>query len=390
MNKTIKILHVTSHNEICGIAKYQEQFVDGMKLAKDISHKFFKASPYQTRFMNSKQYSKVLEDFNKEIIDVDIIHIQHELAFYKHSELKKMIKISRKSNKKVIVTIHTAFDVAYNKASLNIFNPRKFIDYLKTLRNQKKFEKIHIKPLKKANLLIVHNKSTKQSLLNIGFKSSNIKIIRMPVPTVNFKLKTNIVKDNLNFMKGDVIFCMVGFISPNKGLDQAIKALMYLPSNFKLAIIGGLHPMGRDEAYLDELTDFIAFHNLKSRVYISGYIEDDDNMNAMIRECNICIYPYKSNYYSYVSSAAVGNALANHMPIIAYPTSTFLDLNDEKKIIIFCDSSNYYELARNLKTVNIEKQSELSKNYATNYSYDKEAIRFADIYRNLIKNKSHN
>ena len=84
MSKRINVLHVTSHNEVCGIANYQQQFVDGMKHAQDINNIFFGFSPYQTRFMNKKQYQNVLNEFAKDIKNVDIIHIQHELSFYKH------------------------------------------------------------------------------------------------------------------------------------------------------------------------------------------------------------------------------------------------------------------------------------------------------------------
>ena len=247
MTRSIKVLHLTTHNEECGIARYQEQFVEGMLSQKDIKNIFFDVSPNVTRFMTTEEYQPVLDKFSKELDKFDILHIQHELSFYKHKELKSIINLAHNKGKKVIVTIHTALDVEYKKAHINrsiINNPKQ---YLRDLKSQKKFESIHLNPLKKADLVLVHNKNTKQSLINHGFKESRVVQILHPVPKISFKKKTNSIKKALNYKTGDVIFCNVGFISKTKGTDQSIQALSLLPDNYKLAIIGGLHPKGTDD-----------------------------------------------------------------------------------------------------------------------------------------------
>lgn len=387
MNNKIRVLQVTTHDEICGIAKYQEQFIDGMKQEKDIENTIFDLSPNQTRFMTKQQYEPVVKQFESVLKKADILHIQHELAFYKHRELSTMIGLANSLNKPVIVTIHTALDVEYKKAKLPGYLPKYAITYLRQLKHQKNFEEVHLNPLKKADLVIVHNKITKDSLLAHGFNPEKVQVINIPIPKVDFSQKSKIIREVMSIKEKDVLICTVGFVSKTKGIDQAIKALRLLPKNYKLAIIGGTHPDSRDNAFLDEVTDYIIDNDLVDRVHITGYIKDDNELNAMIRECDICVYPYDANYYSYVSSAALNNALANHKAVIAYPTPTFYEINNEKEVIKICKTPNYYELAKEIKNLDINKYSLLSKEYANKYTYDKEAIKFANLYREVLKRK---
>lgn len=384
MQNKIRVLHLTTHDEICGIAKYQEQFIEGMIHEDDIENIVFDLSPNQTRFMTKKQYKPVVKHFEEMLGKADILHIQHELAFYKHRELRTVIGLAHALKKPVIVTIHTALDVEYTKAQLQGYLPKYFINYLRQLKMQKKFESVHLNPLKEADLVIVHNKTTKDSLIVHGFNAEKVQIITMPIPKIEFGQKSQKIKQEMSIKDNDVLVCTVGFISKTKGIDQAVKALRVLPKNFKLAIIGGTHPDSRDGAFFDSITDYIIDNELLDRVYITGYIEDDNELNAMIRECDICVYPYDAGYYSYVSSAALSNALANRKAVIAYPTPTFYEINNNEEVIRFCKTPNYYELAREIKQLNIKKYSELASNYANKYTYDKEAVKFADIYRNFV------
>ena len=172
-----------------------------------------------------------------------------------------------------------------------------------------------------------------------------------------------------------------------KGIDHAVKALLYLPDNYKLAIIGGNHPDTEHGEYYDEICDLINELNLKNRVYITGYVKEDSRLNALIRECDVCVYPFDTKYYSYVSSASLNNAFANHKAVIAYPTKTFLELNEDMQVISFCRSGNYYELARELKAIDVDKAANQSKNYAEQYSYDKEAKNFLKVYVDLLEDR---
>jgi glycosyltransferase involved in cell wall biosynthesis len=379
----IRVLQFSTHNEECGIAKYQEQFIDGMSGTHNFYTEFFPYSPNKTKHMSKGDLQEVLGALKKKMADFDILHIQHELSFFKHYELNKIINTAKRTNKKVMVTVHTAPAAQYEAPRLGGLGPRSWAFFLRKTISSHRFLKRYVEPLKRADLIIVHNDATRQNLISHGVSGEMIRIIKIPVPQISLNNNTTEIRDNLKRKEGDVIFCSVGFMSRMKGVSHAIRALLYLPENYKLAIIGGVHPDGGDESLYDELTDLINNLKLKDRVHITGYIKEDDLLNSLIRECDVCVYPYDKKYYSFVSSAAINNAIANHKAVVAYQTKTFVEINNEMPIVTFTRSANYYELARELKKIDIRKAEELSKKYAERYGYDKEAKEFLNIYQSL-------
>lgn len=384
MPETVRILHLTTHDEECGIAKYQEQYLRGMRDVKDIENVIFEYSPNQTKIMTSEEFAPVLKQFSKQLKAFDILHVQHEFSFYKHDELDKFVSEAAKQGKKIIMTVHTSPDAGLPKLGPGGFGPRSILHGLRAKRLERRFNMTHLRPMRKADLLIVHNGVTLKGLVKRGINRDKIIKITMPIPKVSFDLRTTEISDHLDKKDGDVIYCTVGFLSENKGMKHAVQALAFLPDNYKLAIIGGGHPSGENDKFYDKLCDTIRDLNLKSRAYITGYVKDDERLNALIRECDICVYPYNKEYYNGVTSAALNNSIANYKPAIAYPTDSIIEMNEEQDVVKLCDSFNYYELAREILGVDIKKQQELSKKYAEAFGYGKEAAKFSDIYRQLM------
>jgi len=385
MNK-IRVLHYGTHNEDCGIGKYQEQFIDAMDHTspKDVYNEFFTYSPNITKIMTHDEFSVVLDGLRRKLKDFDILHVQHELSFYKHDELGRIVDAGHDLGKKVIFTVHTAPDAQYKTPKRLGYGPKSVVGYLREIKAAKEFVGIHISPIQRADLVLVHNTAIRDNLVEHGVSRSIIQIITLPVPNVSFRETTDEIKKALKYKKGDVIVASVGFISKTKGAREAVRALSYLPENYKLALIGGMHPSGGGEEYLDEVCDLIIKLGLRDRTYITGYIEDDNQLNALIRECDVCVYPYDQKYYKYVSSAALNNSIANYKPTIAYPTGPFIEMNQNGTIAI-CKSANYYELARYVVDADFIKLAVASKEYAETYSYLNEAVKLVDCYKSINK-----
>jgi len=189
----------------------------------------------------------------------------------------------------------------------------------------------------------------------------------------------------LNAKKADTILCTIGFISENKGVDHAVKALSLLPENYKLAIIGGINPdSGRPEVY-DAVSDLIIELNLQDRVHITGYIEDDDELSYAIRGCDIALYPYNPDYYKLASSDSINRAIMNNVPVIAYPTESFKEINaNTDKAIVLTESPNYYELAREATRLDIEAQIKHGKAFAKKNTFTAGAQQIIDFYKSLL------
>jgi glycosyltransferase involved in cell wall biosynthesis len=378
----MRVLQFSTHNEDCGIAKYQQQFIQGMEAVEGLYTEYFEYSPNQTKKMSAADFDGILSLLESKLRDFDVLHIQHELSFFKNYELRQIIDKADSLNKKIIVTVHTAPDAQLVQPTLGGFGPRSLLHYTRQIVSKKRFLNRYVNPLLKADVVVVHNESTKQNLIKYGLSSQHVRTIRMPVPVAADIKQSTQIKKSLNYKKGDIIYATVGFLSAAKGIFQAVKALNYLPDNYKLAIIGGLHP-DAEPTILDELADLITQLHLQERVYITGFVDDDDELNALVGESDICVYPFNKKYYSFVSSASLNIAIASHKPVVAYHTASLDETNDEIDVVSFCRTANYYELARTLTQIDLGLQAEKAKQYANLYSWDKEAIKFVEIYRSV-------
>ncbi|MBE0547626.1 MAG: glycosyltransferase [Rubrivivax sp.] len=380
----VKVLHYSTHNEADGIAKYQEQFVEAM--ANDanakVTNEFFRYSPNVVKRMSLEQKETAFMELAATLKNFDILHIQHELSYFEKDDFNRIVDVAHRLGKKAIVTVHTAPDAQYKTPQCNGYGPSSIVAYMREIVEAKGFINRHIVPMRKADLVLVHNRNTKDNLVMRGVQTDKIHLITLPVPDVKYVPESKEIGAALQKKTGDIIIGMVGFISRTKGVHAAVKALSYLPDHYKLALAGGVHPNG-DPRYLDEICDLVLTLGLKERVYITGYIDDDNRLNALVKECDVWVYPYDNAYYQHVSSAALNNSLANHKPTIVYPTKPFMEINQTETVMI-CKSPNYYELARCIATADYASLAKNARRYAEEHSYIRESKNLVDIYEALV------
>lgn len=376
----LRVLHYSTHNEDCGIGKYQEMFINAMEETDNLKNSFYPVSPNKSKLMTKSQLNDMLSDLSNVVQDYDILHIQHEFSFYRDNEMGLIIDAAAKQGKKTIVTVHTSPNIIDTNLVLKGLGPRSWVALLKKYSRKRWLLRSMINPLKKADIVIVHNEVTKKALTKFGIEEARIRKMIIPVPKVSQALKSKTIKEALKAEKGDIILSTVGFLHRYKGLKEAIKSLSYLPPKYKLAIIGGLHPHTDDIKIYDQLTDQVRDLGLIDRVYITGYIKDDDEMNALIRETDVCLYPYDKDYYSNVSSAALNNSFANHVPAVVYPTKSFVEIDNEYDSLNVVDTYSYYEMARVVTRLDLVKAQEVARNFADTCSYPNVSKKLIAIY----------
>ena len=381
-NKPLRVLNFSTHNEDCGIGKYQEGFLYTLQSSHEVKSVFFPTSPNILRVMKQEEKQGVFAELREALVQYDILHIQHEFSFLHSPDFVTLARIAKEMNKKLVITVHTSPTLAYEKPHLNGFGPRSAVRYVKQMKRKFSFDRMFTFAVRLADRVIVHNEVTARALVDLGVDRARITSIVLPVPKIGHSQKSQVITKKLDKKPGDVILAMTGFLHQFKGLDHAVKALTYLPSHYKLAIIGGMH-MDHDTKIYNDLTDLIRELNLQDRVYITGYIEDDATLNALIRECDICIYPYDKKYYSNISSASLNNGFANYRPVIAYPTDSFVELNKKFDSMVLPSTFAYYELAREIERLDLVVGAEKSKRFAQQYSYEVVTESLIDIYQNL-------
>jgi len=383
----MRVLNLTTHDEACGIAKYQESFIDGLARRghTEVESVIFDVSPNRIRPMGQAEYEATMQRFLEEAKGFDLVHVQHEFGFFSRDELVRVVDGVHALGKRVAFTVHTSPRLIrpLYPPRLHGLGPRSWVQYARELRHHRQLQRTVIAPLQKADLLIVHNQATKAGLIELGVDPSHIVEIVHPLKAVADIQPTDRIRSALNAGPGDVILCTVGFLHKFKGIDAAIKALPFLPDNYKLAVIGGINPTSDDVRFYDTVADLIRKLGLIDRVTITGYVEDDDELDALIRECDIAVYPYNPVYYDQVSSGALNISLANGMPTVAYPTRTFRELAAITDAVTLTKSANYYELARTVREVPVGWPNERALKFATDYSYERMSDELAEIYTRL-------
>lgn len=383
MMKKIFVLQFSPRSsDNCGIGKYQENFINIFYDYTEIETKFFDPSPYKTRLMDQDEFDVVKAKLAKELESYDILHIQHEFTLYSGNQFAQIVNIAKSMGKRVVVTVHTSPTLIFN------FKPRSssaIINYLRKKRFHLKVNKNHIYPMRKVDLLITHNKGATNSVKNYGVGVH--KILQTTIPVLKLAHPRHMsteITDRLRLKPEDIVYATVGFMHENKNIIDAVKALKYLPNYYKLAIIGGMHPTNNEANIYNSITDFIDKEELKDRVYITGFVKDDDQLNALIREVDICVYPYSNMYYGQVSSGALNLAFANECPVITYPTDSFKELNEEFNHITITNTSAYYEIAREIMRIDKENLVNASAKFSEKYSLQNVAKDILKAYQKLI------
>lgn len=383
----LKVLHVSTHHEPCGIGKFQEKCVEALRTMGGSVNDFYPLSLNKIKVMNSDNRRKELQKIVEASKDYDLVHIQHEFGFFYRDGLgfDELIVALKRNRTPVILTIHTAPELLLAPSQLSSLSVRGFLGYARRRYRNRQTIKYKIKPFSKVDKIVTFNRFTEEQLISLaGVEPQNIFKTMLPVPDAKLE-RNKKIRQIMNVDDDTIILCTTGFINEYKGFDQAIKALKFLPDNYSLAILGGINPDSGNPSVYDGLTDLILTLGLENRVYISGYIEDDSELAVLMQGCDIALYPYSMQYYKMASSDAINKAISYRLPVVAYPTQSFKEINRAiDGTIMLTQSANYYELVRSIKNLNTEELISKEAEYYSHYNYQETARELLDIYRATV------
>ena len=382
----MRVLHLTTHDEVCGVADYQAHFIAGMQVgSQDVEHVVWDLSPNIIQRLAQPEYEAAMTRFIWEAAAFDVVHVQVEWAFYTRDELARVVDGVHRAGKRVVLTIHTAPEALPDvyPPRRNGLSPRETTAYLRARRAYRHTVDRILGPIRRADLIIVHNAATADSLVAVGVERARIQTIIHPIRSANAGRPAGIIRAALGAGKGDTVLAAVGFVHRFKGLVDAVKALRLLPESYKLAVLGGVSPNGGDARHLDELADLILEHGLSDRVHITGYIQTEAEVDALVRDCDIAIYPYHPEFYSRVSSGALSAALANGLPVVVYPTATFLELAAVTDAVTVARAASYYELARSVREV-VAGRNDAALAFAQRHSFEHAGADLVESYRQMV------
>ena len=389
----MKVIQVSTWDVPCGIAGYTQGLRNGL-LDNGITCEVLPIEQTKLKYMTQDEIKQYFKSLTKQLIDYDVIHIQHEFSFFTgsygfngsitnfHHFLKEIIKL----NKKIFVTFHT--EPFYTQP---LFSYESYSGFIQLFKEQiKKLQwKHYISPLfcsKNKLNAIVHTKKTRRIFLDSGFKKNTVNIIKQGVTILdNVEYLTDLekvtLKKQMGFPENAIILSMFGFISHYKGYRTALNALKILPDNYYLLIIGSPHPNARESA-LNEIIIFLnKYKKLSTRVKLTGYLELED-LRVYQKITDFCLAPYEPDTVL-SSSAALTWALSSGKPVIASKIAFFEELNEEINCLDLFTPGCAGELA--YKIENLTLNNDLNQQLVNNGLIYCETNEWRNIAKNHIE-----
>ena len=313
-NKSIsKIGWVSTWNQKCGIASYSRNFIESVSEEILVFTPFDETSNLtnEIHVIPSWQYpysgEQNLDQLYKEIVSscITSVVIQFNYAFFDFQEFSKFVSKIIEKDINLIIFLHSTIDPDKQEQKKLIF-----------LTNC----------LRKSTRIFVHTINDLNRLKNIGLVD-NVSIFPHPIKntciTLNSNSRISVIKNNKKLAIGSYGFCL-----PNKGFSELIKSIPLLKTaklKFHINIFSSIYNAEYDY-YYHELLDLIKHLNVENEVTINNNYLHSDDIQTLLSQQDIIVYPYQRSNES--SSASIRDGLASLRPVLVTPLAIFDDVND--------------------------------------------------------------
>lgn len=275
---------------------------------------------------------------------VDLVHVQHEYGLYQGLE-EYFYKFLRKLGKPIVTTMHAVGAWGLDQ-SISSFS----------------------------DLVMTHNRFCSK---NFRFPSTimphGCKSVDCPAADES-KVKFDIPPE-----APIVGYC--GFISPNKGVETLIEAMIEV-KEAALLIGGGWHT-GQDTNYIIKLKKR-SLEMLKGRCQWLGYVPDDE-LPEVYGSMNLVVYPSRFA----TESGALLTALGHGKAVLASAIPPFVEKEEEGALMTFSDVEDLEKKIKGLLKDDETRHSfeEGARNYVEENSWANVAMRHIKLYRDILSAK---
>jgi glycosyltransferase involved in cell wall biosynthesis len=384
----MKVLHLTTTDPVCGIANYARTLLD--ELANlGVDNRVFTIEPQVLKDCHSLASA---QGYYQPVVDqarsggLDVVHIQHEFAFFNGSfDRKDSIRLfgwllAELSTLpvKVVVTFHSPVPFAGKWWQPN----------LNWLWHQQVARQFHAK--RSPNVVgLLHNHFSLEHYARTGLDRKALRWMphfpETPSDTPQIHPETvRQIEAALNRQPGDVVIGMVGFINRVKGHFLMVEALKDLPAHYKLLVIGGTSPWGKPKIE-NRLRSAVKAAGLNDRVHITGLFEEAD-LPSLLAPVDVFAAPYSKKFRS--SSGALYVALQSGKPVVASDCPSFVEINQEQPALAMIPDGNKEALVRTVQRMAenaVERQTRLEaiRRYLQAHSPEKAGRHLFDLYQQL-------
>ena len=257
-----KLAIISSYNESCGNASYTEVLRQGFSKYYEVDVLPLQIDLLSSNNSNIKKIAdKHIDEIAESLKKYDYVNIQFEAGLYGNTKgdicrrVKKLIETSNN----LIVTMHRV-DLPKAMFSLKtlkiLFSSKNIVENMRRIKNEIYFKQLYKDVIKLIKIhskkynsnIIVHTKKDKKNIERF-FDFNNVYDFPLTFLDEKARLRkrndseVEKFKEKYDLEKNDKTIGIFGYISEYKGHETIIKALPYLPDNYKLLIFGSQHPM---------------------------------------------------------------------------------------------------------------------------------------------------
>ncbi len=278
--------------------------------------------PPEVRFEIQEQelesYSRAADFLN--FANVDVVSLQHEYGIYGGTAGSHVLKLVRDLRIPVVTTLHTILEKPNN--------------------DQKRL----LKQLTELSARVVSmSERGREFLLNIyGVPEEKIDLIPHGIPDMPF-VDPNFYKDQFG-VEGKFVGLTFGLLSPNKGIEHALRALPTIVAEypaFVYIILGATHPAllrEQGEAYRISLERLAQDLGMKKHVIFYNRFVEYSELKEFIGAADIYITPYLNP--TQITSGTLAYSFGCGKAVISTPYWHAQELlaNDQGVVVPFGDS----------------------------------------------------
>ncbi len=313
-----RLAMVTSWDARCGIAEYSRYFIEALQQKRPRMEIEVLSSPGEGLWPGYPVRSEVCwsnrpqTDLGQVRLQVlsnrfDVVHFQFNFGFFDLHELAFTIAELQGAGVKVVITFHSTADLWEDDT-----NGKRLISLRDIAR-----------PLRSADLLLVHSATDEQRLAAFGV-SGNVQLL--PHGNVAFLPEESSLRNTWG-ITFDPVISTFGFLLPHKGIIELLQALKLLRKDFPglgLLAQAALHRDHVSREFEATVRQTIEQLGLSSSVLLSTDFVSPEEAALFLQLSDIVVLPYKKSAES--SSAAVRFALATGRPVITTGAAIFGDV----------------------------------------------------------------
>lgn len=189
--------------------------------------------------------------------------------------------------------------------------------------------------------------------------------------------------------ESDKLVGFFGFLTPYKGVETAIRAMSYLPDNYKLLLFGTVHPSAITpnqaiDDYINDLLTLISANpnpNFAKRIIFCGKT-DDHAFAAAINASDYVVFPYLE--VAQTSSGPTVIALELAKKIVASNNHFYNEVAEYAKgCFLQFDIGNYLQLAQLIEHFPDSLTAPALEKYNHEYSIEKRAAKYWEAYQKM-------